>query len=272
LDFKNPIVDRKLKNYADILRNGWQCIFPNCKDNQPLLFNFLEGGMGKVLVAEKTYRIKIIDVPTYKIAGFVGSDAFGYAVVEPYFKEGSIFEKEEKHSCFSRFMSLPHEIAETYYARVAGLEAWGGEMGDAMQSREMPSIISKWADIDSIINENVRGRAYFFLNSIRKNISVGAEVINDFSIILDSRPIGSRGFEGDVLFVQEGVHGGPMYHLRNMDWTAIRRVDDPVALYDSYVTFMFSGGEGRLFDFSKFSKEFVLPRSPSGGTGSDNLS
>lgn len=157
-----------------------------------------------------------------------------------------------------RAYSLPEPIRRAYYERFDGLDIpIGGHRKPATQLLPFPRG-RPWVSWDVYL-EQFRGYKGKYLDWLKERIpNVAPKRKSDrwtnFMMFLDTRPLGDKGKEGDVLFVKNHIQDGVIYHIKDADIENMRILEFSAEAIDSYCEHILLQKSGR-FDFMPFTRE-----------------
>jgi len=252
---RHPTEDQNSYDYAALLAMGVETLFAPMLSRQPKAHAALMALNPTILVGELTSTCPI-GRETWTDDAFIGSGD-RYIRLGADFRGASIAEVGEKSVVWFRYESLPPLVAEAYYRHATGLEVVHELPSVPLESRVLPAMLYVWLRADQ-----VGGTGRKQMQAIEGGLTAVADPLatprkdgvtwKSFACVLDSRAQNERGSVGDLLFVQERSPSQRVFHVHDGNFNAIRMVGDPVALYDEYVAWVFSGGSGR-FDFCRHS-------------------
>lgn len=248
-DLEHEIVD-----YVTLLTNGAEWLFEYWRVHQPNAYEALFELHPSIVIGEGERRDLVDPSILYGIeGGFVATDK-GYFVVSPYFADGRLDQRMERHVAFSRFASLPLPIAEAYYARMDGMSLPASLPAGLSQVVFPSSITSGWMLPESYCTNKKKDKATMkaVLESVADPAVVQEPPLRSIRCFLNARDPACPTREGDYFFVQKGSATQRIFHLVDCDYSKLRVVESPVEMMDEYVAWVFRDGEGR-FPFNNFS-------------------
>ena len=165
---------------------------------------------------------------------------------------------DETAQAGARQYSLPDPIRSAYYERYDGLNM-PGRVYPGPSTQLLPFPIGRpWVSWDVYL-EKFRGYKGKYLDWLKERIpNVAPKRKSDrwtnFMMFLDTRPLGDKGKEGDVLFVKNHIQDGVIYHIKDADIENMRILEFSAEAIDSYCEHILLQKSGR-FDFMPFTRE-----------------
>ena len=252
---RHPTRDADSYDYASLLAMGPGAMFAPMERLQSKAHAALIALDPELLVCELT-TTGHSGSQVWTNDAFVGSGE-RYVRVGAGFSGESIASVGEKSAYWFRYASLPPAIAKAYYWHSMGMEVIHDLPSNPHQSRGLPAKLDVWLRADQVgrWSKKQLDEIKVFLGAVAdKDVAPRKDglVWKSFACVLDSREQDADDNTGDLLFVQERSSSQRVFHVHDGNFGAIRRVVDPVKLFDEYVAWVFSGGSGR-FDFRAYS-------------------
>lgn len=249
---RHAFEDRDSYDFAGLLEAGVDALLAPMAEGQPKACAAFRALEPSFLVCERR-GVDAIGRDTWTTDAFIGSGDRWFRVGAD-FRGDSIAESGERSVVHFRYASLSPAIAKAYYWRHTGLEVVNELPSDPFRSHVLPAGITNWGRRgDAFVSGSKRlAQMKMALLSVADAATPpekDGQTWKSFACVLDSREQGDDGSVGDLLFVQERSASHRIFHVQDRDFENIRRIADPVALFDEYVAWVVSGGEGR-FDFT----------------------
>jgi len=249
---KNPLdPSQSALDYLTPLTKGCDWLFEHLSQYQTKAYAAIADQKPSLLVGERIWTDSRIGKKRWTSAAFVKLGD-RYIVLHPEFV-GRIEDSGVRHPCYARYSALPEGIAKAYYARMDGMEIVHQLPHDPMTSRVLPTKISGWQRAKHLCKgRKTRDDMVSALKTVA-DPQVTESIVESFWVLLDTREQDSTAMKGDYLLVQEGSQSKHVFHVRDWDFSGVRKVEEPELLMDEYVAHLF-GDASNDFDFSAFGR------------------
>jgi hypothetical protein len=242
LDARHPLDDDiDLPDYAGVLQRGWQWVFEPMRKSQPSTFAELER-----LNPRLEFRDCIND-------SHFGKQWWGDLLLElggrffpvfPYHRDEAPGEPHDLRKITSYFDALPEPIATAHFSRIAGMSiVHEVPYNDQEHGRMWPCKVDLSIRLSSGALQQLDGSARSVALDVLRDVAHKPyesedKLMRGFDLLLDTRKADDYSASGEILFVESDRRNSPVWVIRDLDFSTIRVLSDPVDWLDRFTAAM----------------------------------